>query len=213
MKRPILGVQMSVNFSQALQMILEFHLFPGAEIIDPTPGEKHSWKYYLAEIKKSSFFPPMKFNISFIKDNIALFTETKKHIKEKGAADAIFYDPPYIFGTKTGTDIRREDYGEYDHSFQDIKDFLIKANQVFPKFLKESGLVFLKYTDVFSLQDRRFYFCAALWPPLFSNFEVVDHYIIPHHHVSPTAWQVKNRPCGIVNYTYLTVLRRRKNEN
>lgn len=203
-KKPILALQTGLRFAQVFLQVLEFHLFEGAEIIDPTPGEKYSWEEY-EQKKGKGFFPPMNFNIHFIPDDITTFLKTKAHVKENGPADAIFFDPPYIFGSKKGPDVRRKDYGEYDHNISDVKNFMQKANKCFPSFLKESGMMLLKYTDVFSLKERRFYFCAALWPSLFSNFRVIDHYIIPHHHISPTAWQVKNRPCGIVNYTYLTV--------
>jgi len=209
--KPITALQTKINFSQTLQRILEFHLFEGASIIDPTPGEKYSWQYYLKEQRKSGFFPQMKFNLHFIDDDIHHFANTENHVQEYGKADAIFFDPPYIFGSAWGQDVRRGDYGEYHHTFGDVANFLTNANLTFPDFLKEEGLLFLKYTDVFSLKERKFYFCASLWPPLFSNFEVIDHYIIPHHHISPTAWQVKNRPCGIVNYTYLTVFRKEVN--
>ncbi len=206
--KPIVSLQTTLNFSQTLCRVLEFHLPEGGTIIDPTPGKKHSWEYYLKEINKPGFFPPVKFDIHFIEDNIMEFSKTWEFVEKHGQVDAIFFDPPYIFGHKQSEDVRREDYGGYHYSFDGIKETISFANAMLPKFLKDDGLLFFKYTDVFSLEDRKFYFCSFLWPMELTQFEAVDHYIVPHHHISPTAWQVKNRPCGIVNYTYLTVFRK-----
>lgn len=209
MKRPIVGLQTKINFSQTLQRVLEFHLPAGAVIVDPTPGEKHSWKYSQRESRRGGFFPPAKFEVVYLPDDISNFRKTKEYAKENSPADAVFFDPPYIFGYKQSEDVRREDYGGYHYTFENIKKLIAAANSALPECLKEYGKLFLKYTDVFSLAERRFYFCAAIWPQQLDNFEAIDHYIVPHHHISPTAWQVKERPCGVVNYTYLTVFRKR----
>ena len=206
-KRPIVALQTSIEFSRALQMILEFHLFEEAVIIDPTPGNKHSWRFYLTELDKHQFFSPKKFDIQFIPDDITTFQKTKEYVEENGPADAVYYDPPYLFGASGTKDYRTKDYGAYHYTFDEVKNFVAIANEMIPGFLKDTGLLFFKYTDVFSLAERKYYPCFVLWPNVMTNFEVVDHYIIQHHHVSPTAWQVKDRPCGIVNYTYLTVFR------
>ncbi len=206
--KPFVALQSATSFSQTLQRALEFHLPEGASIIDPTPGEKHSWEYYLKETERPGFFPPVKFNLRFIEDDITSFFDTRTHVRDNGPANAIFFDPPYIFGYKQSRDPRREDYGGYHYTFEKVKSLMRAANSALPECLKEEGLLFLKYTDVFSLQERRFYLCAFYWPRELTNFEAIDHYIIPHHHISPTAWQVKDRPCGIVNYTYLTVFQK-----
>ena len=213
MGKPFVSLQTQIPFSQALQRVLEFHLLKGASIIDPTPGEKHSWRYYLSEVKNPSFFPVKKFNITFIDDDISNFNKTKLHVDNQGVVDAMFFDPPYIFGYEENKGSRQGDYGGYHHGFEDVKSLIQTANEEIPKFLKAGGLLFLKYTDVFSLSERKFYFCAPLWANEFTNFRAKDHYIIQHHHVSPTAWQVKDRPCGIVNYTYLTVFRQVKHKH
>lgn len=136
------------------------------------------------------------------------FALTQENVRKFGTVDAIFFDPPYIFGNAQGSDERKEDYGEYHYGFSEVEEFIRKANEILPDCLKEKGLLLLKYTDVFSLKERKFYFCPPLWSQALSKFKAIDHYIIQHHHISPTAWQVKDRPCGIVNYTYLTVFRK-----
>ncbi len=213
--RPFVSMQ-KLPFSPAFYKILAFHLPEGAVILDPTPGEKYSWEYYLAKKKHAhfDFFPLKDFQIHFIKDDILNFRKTKEIVRKEGKADAVFFDPPYIWGNSgegcAWGDVRREDYGKYDYAFSDVEAFMVNANEEFIHFLKGPSLLFLKYTDVFSLSDRQFHLCANLWPNAFSNFRVVDHYIIPHHHISPTAWQVKDRPCGIVNYTYVTVFKKKE---
>lgn len=209
MKKPMVTLQTKISFSQTLQRVLEFHLDEGATIVDPTPGKKHSWQYYLKEIKKPSLLPISNFNVVFIEDDITSFALTTGWANIAGPADAIFYDPPYIFGTSQEQDSRVHDYGNYNYFEEAVAEFFSIANKMFPSFLKDDGKLFIKYTDVFSLQDREYFFCANKWPSILSNFKVIDHYIIVHHHISPTAWQVKDRPCGIVNYTYLTVLKKR----
>ena len=116
MKKPTIMLQTSLNFSQVLYKALEFHLPEGAIIIDPTPGEKHSWKYYLGEAgKKNQFHPLVRFEIQYIPDNIENYKKTREYVKQNGSADGIFFDPPYIFGLKNNQarDSRERDYGGY----------------------------------------------------------------------------------------------------
>jgi len=203
---PIVALQTKLNFSQVLYRALDFHLPDCSIILDPTPGEKHSWKYYLTTAGGGALFPLKEFCLVFVDDNLLTFDKSRQFNFEK--LDAAFVDPPYIFGHKQSGDTRREDYGGYHRSFGDIKTLMESVNHHLPAILPLEGKLFLKYTDVFSLSDRKFFHCASLWPGILNNFRVIDHYIIQHHHVSPTAWQVKERPCGIVNYTYLTVFER-----
>src|SRR5678815_5419412 len=83
----------------------------------------------------------------------------------------------YIFGHKRSTDVRREDYEDYHYTMGEVTRWIEQANKVFPSLLKENGLLFFKYTDVFSLNDRQFYFCSAIWNQVLSNFRAKDHYI------------------------------------
>lgn len=211
-KHPLVTLQTKNTFPTMLYRILEFHLPENSTIIDPTPGKLHSWQFYLQESKRKQFFPPPMYNLVPIPDDITTFLNTAEWVENKGVSDAIFFDPPYVFGSPRGDDVRREDYGGYTYTFEEVQNFIKTANEQFPKFLREEGLLFLKYTDVFSLYTRQFYLCANLWSQILQNFKPIDHYIIQHHHISPTAWQVKERPCGIVNYTYLTVFRKEMKE-
>jgi hypothetical protein len=42
-----------------------------------------------------------------------------------------------------------------------------------------------------------------------TNFRIVDAFIFTHHHMSPTAFQVKDRPCSVIMHTYFLVFQKR----
>lgn len=205
MMKPILALQ-NAPFSYILRMVIDYHLPEKSRILDPTCGLKLSWSKYLDDSKKANimFYKPKQYEITFVdkKEGMEL-----KEIECKDF-DAVYFDPPFIFGLKSSTDERCEAYGDYHHTFEGVKDLFELGNKVFYGVLKEKGLLFLKYTDVFSFTEKKYYHCSSIWPTMFSHFEVIDHYIIQHHNINPTAYQVKDRGCGIVNYTYLTVFRK-----
>jgi hypothetical protein len=197
--KPFLALQ-NKPFPQVFSQILDYHLEDNSKILDPTPGEGHSWEWYNNK-KENGFFKTKKYSIIISLLDI-------KDIPINGKFDGIFFDPPFIFGLDKTKDKRDDDYGKYCHSFKDICNIISDGNKKFPNILQDDGKLFFKYTDVFSLKERKYYYCAGEWFTRMSNFKVIDHYIIQHHHITGTAWQVKNRPCGIVNYTYLTVLQK-----
>jgi len=194
-------------FSKKWNQVLKFHLPNGGKILDPTCGEKLIWKEYQKDSQR-------RFIIDEPPDYEIIFSDTGNlggNIVSKfqdldftDEFDAIVFDPPYIFGAGKVEDLR--DYGGYTHSFGDIKQLVIDANRVFPSMLKEEGLLFFKCSDVFSLKEKKLYPCGSIWIYILDNFELKDI----HHHISGTAWQVKDRPCSIINYTYLFVFERRK---
>lgn len=191
-------------FPEVFNQVLNFHLEENSLILDPTPGSEHSWSKYREHQKHAPFMltKPKYYYITYSTIGIS---KLPKEVNRQ--YDAIFFDPPYIFDLPKNKDKRATDYGEYYHSRKEVADLMIQANRIFPQLLKPTGKLFLKYSDVFSVSKREYYFCINDWPLLFNNFKVIDHYIIQHHHISGTAWQVKNRPCGIINYTYLTVFK------
>jgi len=201
-ERPLLGV-MNIQFPLAFIMILNFHLRNGDSILDPTYGKGLSWEEYERnqKLKNSMLWTPKTYDI-ITKYNLEQCVDLSKKF------EAIFFDPPYIFDIQKTDDGREENYGEYHHALEDIEQLFQLANITFPSLLIPNGKLFLKYTDVFSMKARKFFFCTMQWINIMKNFKVIDHYIIQHHHISPTAYQVKNRPCGIVNYTCLTVLQK-----
>ena len=204
---PLSAVNMS--FPIKFVEILNFHLpADGKIILDPTCGDKHSWKHYFNLQEQKGFFKMhQQYEIVFsdIKKMPNQNTNDFLDLKFDFLFDAIFFDPPYIFGGKQNNDPLEKNYGGYDGTYEDLIETIEKANNKFPLLLKEKGLLFFKCADVFSLSDRKYYH-NSLWTSLFCNFIIIDCFIIIHHHISGTAWQVKNRPCSIGNHTYLYVL-------
>lgn len=206
MKRPLTNLITKQAFPEAFLSILDFHLDDNSIIFDPTYGEGHSWKAYDNRIIRETLLDSQHYQVITYSENLYHLSSKLEVDGNIVKPDAIFFDPPYIFGLKQSKDKRQVDYGEYDHGLDGLKLLVKKVNSLFPDILKKEGKLFFKYCDIFSMEDRQYYFCPQIWLPLLSNFKVIDHYIIAHHHVNPTAWQVKDRPCGVVNYTYLTVL-------
>lgn len=198
---PLLSL-LHIPFPKALYMVLDFHLQEGATILDPTCGNKYSWEDVFKKRNEHCFFPTKEMIITHhdIKQG-GKFSQ----LPYKKEFDACFFDPPYIWGVMGSKDKRKTDYGEYNHTFEDIENMFISANTALPKYLKPRAKLFLKYADVFSLKERKFYLTQPLWVKALTNFVPIDHYIIQHHQVSGTAFQVKNRGCSVGNYTYLTV--------
>lgn len=198
---------MKVPFARAFCNILNFHLKDGDKIIDMTYGEGYSWKQYHSDNRMTQFgFRRRKvYDLSIYKGDVYKYKERKDVMY-----NAVYFDPPYFFEANASKDARSVEYNINGFLRVDIEKLIRFANKMFPTILRKDGLVFFKYADNFSVKRKEYSFGPLLWLPLFTNFDVVDNYIIPHHHIKPTAWQVKNRGCSISAYSYLTVLRMRK---
>ena len=116
--------------------------------------------------------------------------------------DCIVYDPPYFFGYEGSDDPRREDYGDYLQSYEDLLWFMDTANEKFPSILREGGKLILKCADQYQTVERKFYCHHNTWIQRLSNFEITDMNVYVHHRISPTAFQVKDRPCSVIMHTY-----------
>jgi hypothetical protein len=206
---PILQLQ-HAPFDHVFRQVLDFHFEDQDRLLDPTYGEGHSWRKYLEDVRLNPkrLIPIPEYEIVKDEENDGdLWHWQRLHYANMfRLVDGIFFDPPYVFDLPETVDERADDYGKYDHPFEYVRNLYEQANKIFPDLLKQHGLVLLKYTDIFSLRERKFYHCASLWPQVLDNFRVIDQYIVQHHHINPTAWQVKNRPCGVSNYTYLTIM-------
>jgi hypothetical protein len=69
------------------------------------------------------------------------------------------------------------------------------ANKKFPELLKEEEKIILKCADQYQTAERRFYPHHHTWIKKLTNFNITDLLIFTHHRISPTAFQVKDRPC------------------
>jgi DNA modification methylase len=123
--------------------------------------------------------------------------------------DGIVYDPPYFFGYKGSSEPRREDYGDYVQTYKDLVEFMTLANTKFPKWLKDDGKLIVKCADQYQTKERRFYPHHYTWIKKLSKFEIIDFFVFIHHRMSPTAFQVKDRPCSVIMHTYFLVFKKK----
>ena len=130
--------------------ILEFYLEDDSNILDVTYGSGKLWM----TVNSTT---PHKYNLT--KNDIDLEQEVDYHlgfdeltkIKEK-PFDAIIYDPPYKYDTKSFTLQDRPDYDwKQNKTLWTLKSQIGCAetlNEIFPKILKKEGLVIVKIMDV-----------------------------------------------------------------
>ncbi|MBN1683425.1 hypothetical protein JW865_07735 [Candidatus Bathyarchaeota archaeon] len=194
--------------------ILNFHIPPTKNkiILDPTCGKKHLWvEYYKPDINGSNKIS--EYGEVIFSDKINYGQEVVSAIKDLNfnkQFDGIIYDPPYFFGYKNSNDPRRQDYGDYIQTYDDLLWFIVFANDKFPDWLKDDGKLILKCADQYQTKERKFYAHHITWVSKLSNFRLIDTFIFIHHRMSPTAFQVKNRPCSVIMHTYFLVFEKVK---
>ena len=192
--------------------ILTFHIPPSKEkvLLDPTCGKKHLWV---------EFYNPNLFNKTKIEEyGKVVFSDIQDHGQEIVSNisdlsfdyqfDGIIYDPPYFFGYSGSKDPRRGDYGDYIQTYEDLLWFMDIANTNFPTMLKDDGKLIVKCADQYQTIERKFYPHHITWVNKLSNFELIDQYVFIHHRMSPTAFQVKDRPCSVIMHTYFLVFQK-----
>ena len=130
--------------------ILEFYLEDEANILDVTYGSGKLWQ----TVNSTT---PHKYNL--IKNDIDTEQEVDYHLDfedleqiEEHPFDAIIYDPPYKYDTKSFSFNERPDYDwKSNKSLWKLESQIGCArilNTVFPKILKSEGLVIVKIMDV-----------------------------------------------------------------
>lgn len=203
----------SKKLGEFFEEILTFHIPPSKEkvILDPTCGKKHLWKEYF---KKSLHGKTRleEYGRIFFSDIKPYGQESVSDVKSLNfdcKFDGIIYDPPYFFGYKGSNDPRREDYGDYVQKYEDLLEFMDIANNKFPDWLKENGKLVVKCADQYQTKERKFYPHHYTWICRLPNFEIIDFFIFIHHRMSPTAFQVKNRPCSVIMHTYFLVFKKK----
>lgn len=189
--------------------ILRFHIPPSKEkvVLDPTCGKRHLWEEYLkpdlngenqlSEYGRVIFSDKVDYGQEIVSDI--------KNLKYDDELDGIIYDPPYFFGYSGSNDPRRQDYGDYLQTYEDLVWFMDFANDNFPSWLRKGGKLILKCADQYQTKERQFYPHHITWTNKLSNFKLIDTFIFIHHRMSPTAFQVKNRPCSVIMHTYFLV--------
>lgn len=179
-----------------LEQILTFHFPKGAMIWDCTPGRKLGWSPPLLANYEVYFTTPKQYDLF----SMAPFDYPKKF-------DGIYYDPPYFVEAKAVSDKRtlKNPY-ELDHTFKDLEKYML-AIEFLIMSLKSGGKILIKCADQYVPKKRRFYPFHVDWILHLREFglNVVDFFVCPYMRNSPTAWQVKERPCAIIKHTYYIV--------
>lgn len=203
------------NLADTFYKILTFHVPLSKEksILDPTCGRRYIWakfltpKYQLFETE----IPIKQYNkvvFGDIRDFGYNIVSDIKDLSFNQEFDCIVYDPPYIFGCDNSTDARREDYGDYVQSYDQLLWFMDIANEKFPKWLKPNGKLILKCSDQYNVKERKFYPHHITWVERLTNFNIIDFYIfIQHGRLNPTAFQVKNRESAVIMHSYFMVFK------
>lgn len=199
----------SKKLGEFFKEILTFHIPPSKQkvILDPTCGRKYLWEEYLKKDLngKTSLEEYGEVVFSDIKSYGQEIISDVKSLNFDYLFDGIIYDPPYFFGYKGSSDPRREDYGDYVQTYEELLEFMDIANSKFPSLLKDDGKLIVKCADQYQTKERKFYPHHHTWINRLSNFEIIDLFIFIHHRMSPTAFQVKNRPCSVIMHTYFLV--------
>lgn len=185
----------------SLAEILALHFPLKSHILDPTYGDGLMWSDGLLwqyEVASSDIKPP------YSQD---LFKLTDDHPDLIGRFDGILYDPPYMVGVAKSDDERQDAYGGYAGTEQDLKRYMGALTDPLPKLLKHNGKLILKCADQYVVSERKFYprhiaWCNAL---IAGGFNIIDFYVYRYHHISPTAFQVKERPAAVVVHSYFIV--------
>jgi hypothetical protein len=195
------GIPMSVldgKVSDAFIKILRYHIKPGSVIIDVTAGQRLLWEGQNVEDYKIYYYDKNIDNEIVKKKDIFIDSYDK--------CSCIVYDPPYFFGVKKSNDFRKDMYGGYAGTLDELRGYMSAV-----KRLKESllpgGKIILKCADQYYVPEKKLYLHHLDWIKhlISSGYNVIDFYVYRHHHVSPTAFQVKNRNSAVIMHTYFIV--------
>jgi len=192
----------NAQVSERLKEIIAFHCPENARILDPTCGKQWLWKNF--DLNK--YDVAMSDVLDFGQERVSGF----ENLLVNKPFDAIVFDPPYIpdFNRKSENP-RGEDYAVSGYPLESIEEMIKKANEKFPLFLKEDGKLIFKCSDVYNTKTKKFMPLHIKWIELMNNFELVDILIHRVYFVSGTAYQVKNRPCSIVQHGMFLIFKKK----
>ena len=193
--------------------VLTFHIPISKEkrILDPTCGKRHLWVEFLKKDSEGRS-PIEQYAEVVFSDTVDHGQELVSDVNEFECVkpfDGIIFDPPYFFGYRGSKDPRKKDYGGYAQKYEDLLEFMHIANNKFPSWLKNDGKLIVKCADQYQTKERKFYPHHYTWIHELTNFNLIDLFIFIHHRMSPTAFQVKNRPCSVIMHTYFLVFEKK----
>lgn len=187
--------------AQAFGEVLTFHLPPASKILDPTFGQGHLWDARVMsdyEVTKSDILP------SYNQDLFSLADDHPEYIEY---FDGVIYDPPYLIDVQRSNDPRSSDYGNYHHTEDDLRRFMTAVANPLKYLIKPGGKIIVKCSDQYINITRKLHLWHVDWLLAMQRggYTIVDLFIQRYHRVSPTAYQVKNRPSNIIAHSYLLV--------
>jgi len=194
--------------TDAFYQLMMLHVPQGSKVLDPTAGYHMLWGDNLSPGIFGADYEVTFSDIAGGKDNEQLNLSRARSDRPEwlDSFDAVVYDPPYFIGENEAKDPREAAYGGYAYSLQDLLEYMRLCHTVIPDLLKPKGKLIVKCSDQYVVSERKFYHHHYEWMRnILLAFEITDIMIYRHHRMSPTAFQVKDRPCGVVMHTYYLV--------
>lgn len=196
------------KMSDAFAKVLRMHMPAGSNILDPTAGTHLLWKSIL--FPGEPFAGDPEYNVTFTDINGGEGNEQQNLARAVydrpqwlRTFDCVVYDPPYFIGEHSP---REEQYGTYAYSEQDLLMYMSLVHTVIPQLLMPKGKVIVKCSDQYVVSERKFYPHHLGWASsMLNEFSIADIMIYRHHRMSPTAFQVKDRPCSVVMHSYFLI--------
>ena len=200
------------NLGQYFMDIMFHHLHPSKNknILDPTCGKKHLWANFTVPDSDNKI-PLDRYENVVFSDIAELGQDLVSNVIDLDfdyLFNGIIYDPPYFFGYKGSTDPRKNDYGDYLQTYDDLLQFMHIANNHLYNMLEDNGKLIVKCADQYHTKERKFYPHHVKWINTLNNFRLVDQLIHIHHRMSPTSFQVKERPCSVIMHTYFLIFQK-----
>lgn len=184
-------------YEDFVEDLLKFHFKQGKRLLDPTCGEKLMWEG----------IEPDYFDVVF--SDIKLGQDLRELTYEE-EFDGVIFDPPYFFGYAGSTDPRREAYGDYDPTYKELVELMLRGIDMAHTALKKGGKLVLKCADQLDTVHLTYYGHHYTWQmfAVAQGFRIIDTQIFQHHHISGTAWQLQFRPCAVINHSYFLVFQK-----
>lgn len=187
--------------ADALSTVLSFHVPAGSSVLDPCCGQSIWWDprtLSAYKVTRSDILPPYELD---------LFHALSHHPDWERAYDCVVYDPPYLVDAVAHADPREAAYGGYNITEQDLADYMRAMHYPIRDLLKPGGKIIVKCQDQYMSKERCFKTRHLEWMLRLQlyKFDLIDFYVYRYHRASPTAYQVKDRPCSVICHSYMIV--------
>lgn len=184
----------------AWETVLQFHLPEQSVVLDPTYGTGRIWG------------GDTRGHVVCAHDILAdapqdLFTLKVDHPEYISYFDGVVYDPPFLVDVMTTKDPRAASYGGYGYTDADLRRYMGAISDPLVDLLKPGGKFFVKCGDQYISKRRQLKLWHVDWVLAMqgAGLEIVDIFITRNRRISPTAYQVKNRPSNILVHGYFLV--------